>query len=353
MIHRIFVVLVLFVPIVSSGQDGKHAKNQGTPKFVDFEKGYFVDGGGNRIECNIKNEKWDQDPKKFHYIMPGGSTVLTGTLEGVKEFSVIGKVKYIRATVDIDVSDYRMMTLSISPFPEWSREQIFLEVLVEGKAMLYYCRRNYGNRFFYSMDTSSIRQLVYKKYYLKGKENVGTNKEFQNQLRKDLVCEGSAFPGVGSLGYYRGELTNLFMRFNECHGEVKAHYNSSYETTLFRLSIRPGISYSSLQIRNNGVPGDGPYEFPSRITMRFGVEAEINISAKKKTWTIIVEPTYRSYTAMSTVAPGADVNYQSVEIPIGLRFHFPSRTKLNFFVNGGVVVDIPFEFTHTFYHRRL
>jgi len=141
---------------------------------INLEKGYFINNQGVKTECLIKNNDWRNNPVKFEYKIKEEDKSNIKTVELIKEFSVVGKFKFIRVTVDIDRSSSYIEDLSDKRQPQFKSEVFFLKELVSGEASLYQYVDNGLIRYFYSTNNSNIKQLVYKEYvdkYNFSKEN--------------------------------------------------------------------------------------------------------------------------------------------------------------------------------------
>lgn len=154
-----------------------------------YEKGYFITNEGVRAECLIEDKDWEICPVEFSYkISPESDRqkVKTSTLQA---FGIFGSSKYISKVVQIDKSRPEISELSPTKNPVWQTEKLFLKVLIEGKASLYMYNEFNLIRFFYSVNDSTIQQLVHKSYQATN-ENlerfVGTNNNFRQQLYVDV-----------------------------------------------------------------------------------------------------------------------------------------------------------------------
>lgn len=154
---------------------------------INFEKGYFKDNEGEKTECFIKDNDWLKNPTAFKYKLSENGKIKDAGIDDVKEFSVPGSFKYIRVDVDMDTSSSDINKLSSYRTPLWKHEQLFLKVLVEGKASLFYYYDGEFERFFYSVNDTSIKQLVYKEF-LNANGQVVPNNSFIQQLFNHVNC---------------------------------------------------------------------------------------------------------------------------------------------------------------------
>lgn len=306
---------------------------------IIYEKGYFIDNNNQRRECLIKDQDWKNNPDVFIYKISGSDIPGTGNLNSVKEFGIYGVAKFIRKEVEIDLSRNEINNLTNKSDPDWTREVLFLKVLLEGKASLYYYE--YGNlfRFFYSVNGSPVKQLVYKAYikenYDQGLVNYGVayNNKFQQQLWTDMRYENLSMNSLKNLSYSRKELVKYFTKYNQSLGDTIVKYNNELRRESLNIKISPGINYSIVSVYNNIISTRDLY-FGNNYSLRLGIETEYILPYYKNKWGIIIEPTFQYYHSGSTNSATAQINYNSLEFPVGLRYYMFLNNNTKIFING-------------------
>ncbi|WP_053992397.1 porin family protein [Mangrovimonas sp. TPBH4] len=312
---------------------------------ISFEKGYFIDYSGNKIECLIKNTDWRYNPTEFKYKLVEESKVETGNINTVKEFGIYNKSKYLNATVKIDISSSDLSKLGYQKEPILKEKQLFLNVLIEGKANLYLFVDGAMRRYFFSTDINPLAQLIYKEY--KFEENkIKENNEFKQQLWNSLKCEAITMGQIKALNYHKDDLLNIFIDYNECNGTGYRTFKEKKKIS-FNLSLRPRLNISSLSV-NNLKSSFKDTEFDQSLNFGFGIEAEFVLPFNKRKWAIVLEPTYQYYKSDTKInASGVtygeittSVDYSSIEIPFGLRYYFFLSDNSKLFINGLAVFDL-------------
>jgi len=117
----------------------------------------------------------------------------------------------------------------------------------------------------------------------------------------------------------------------------------------FSLSFKIGINNSSLIINNNGF-GDSVVDYGNKSNLTVGFEAEMILPFNKNKWSVITEPRLLSYYgeeifASTGIAFGdltGEVNYQSIEVPIGIKHYFNLNKKSKLFIMAAYVFDFEF-----------
>lgn len=301
---------------------------------ITFERGYFIDNENNKTECLIRNADWAYNPVSFDYKLNETDEVRKADITTVKEFGNTGQNKYIRFHGRIDRSSTDIDKLSEIKAPEWSTEQLFLKVLVEGKASLYYYAESHIDRFFYSVG-DSIEQLVFKDY-LNSKTNIfsyGTNSQFRQQLFTHVNC-GVTEAVCQKLHYNIKELTRYFSNYNKCTGDAAVIFQDPDKRKLFRLKLIGGLDYTSISI-NSAISDFQDTDFDSEINPTAGVQFEFIFPFNKDKWSVIAESTWHTFKSEGTSNSGnTTINYGSIDLAIGLRHYFFVGSESRFFVNG-------------------
>ncbi len=316
---------------------------------ITYEKGYYIDNMNQKINCLIKNVDWKNNPTEFEYKLSENSEPKRANLESVKEFGINNISKYIRNTVDIDRSSEDLNKLSNYKKPIFKKEKLFLKVLVEGKSNLYQYVEGNLKRYFYNKDNSNVEQLIFKSYRV-ADGKVGKNNRFKQQLWNDLKCPSFKMGKIESLKYKKNELVKFFVEYNKCNNQEYVNFEEKRKKDLFNLTVRPRLNSSSLTIQNS-VSKSRNTDFGNKIGFGLGIEAEFILPFNKNKWTITVEPTYQSFksekkTNVNNVSGGiliADVDYSSVEIPVGLRYYFFLNNNSKIFIDASYIFDLSSE----------
>ena len=307
-----------------------------------FEKGYFINDLNEKIECLIKNIDWKNNPSDFEYKLIGSEAVQYGEIQFVKEFEINNTLKFVRATVQIDESN--LNNLDEDRNPRFVTKQVFLKVLIEGKASLFSYENKSSKKYFYKINDSEIEQLIYKKYKIDNR--ISENTQFKDQLNSQLVCTSIKWEELKSLGYTQKDLESIFIKYNECVNSSFKQFGNSKRPKSFHLSIRPGLGTQNLTIENSNAAVEN-VDFGNKLGFRIGLEAEFILPFNNNKWGILIEPTFQKYYSEknSRVGLSPDDNYvivadyKSVELPIGFRYYLFLNDKSKFFINLSYITD--------------
>jgi len=312
-----------------------------------FEKGYIINNAGNKVEGLIKNMDWSRSPSQIEFQQDTNTPAKSYGIETIKGFEIEGKAKYIKAEVDVDTSSDDINALNDDAKPLFVKQTVFLKTVVEGKYTLYRYANQNVERFFYQKEDKT-EPLVFKRYMVSG-SHIGKNNTYLKQLEDVSDC-GNTTAG-SAVEYRENDLKALFIKFNTCGNEEYKSFDEKSNKKLFHLSIRPGVNFSSLEIKNNSPHNVFNADYGSKTNFRIGVEAEFVLPFNNNKWAIIAEPTYQYFKAdqevFTTTILGekvsnkASVKYSSVEVPVGLRYYAFLNDKSKLFFNASAIFDIP------------
>ncbi|KOY88008.1 hypothetical protein AD998_01390 [bacterium 336/3] len=310
---------------------------------IKFEQGYFVKNDLDTIKCLIKNLDWKDNPKFFKYKFSDTSEVKTASIDSVMEFGIQETVKYKRFDVEIDRSSEQVNLLSLDKAPIFIKEKLFLKVLIESNANLYYYEDGNLRRFFYNVSHQPIKQLVYKSYRT-ANDLIATNESYKQQLWASFQCSLIDIEDIKKLNYSTQALISLFIKYNTCKSAQIHNYFQQRKGKLL-FDVKAGLRYSTLLIQND-VSGLF-FDFGSSLTGSIGFSGEIVLPFNKNKWSIIVEPSFQYFSSIiknsydqSFLRPiDISVNYKSIEVPVGLKHYFHLNKKSKLFINALYVLD--------------
>lgn len=331
---RIRLLSLFFVSVLSSNCLAQ----------IRFEKGYFINTSGETVSCLIKNVAWRNSPIQFQYKLTEEGQIQTAGLESVKEFGILGESKYIRFVGGIDRSSESLSDMSSDYEPSFNNEELFLKVVIEGKASLYEYRDGNLTRYFFGMQNSEISQLVYKSY-LTADNRALKNRQYKKQLQDELKCENISLNTISELEYDKNDLAKLFINYNTCANAEFTDFTKKGNKGGFKLSLKPGFQNASLSVQKTvpvfNSPRTSEYDFGSKQRVSFGVEAEYIFPFNKNKWSFFIEPTYLSPLKAEQEIDNevVKVTYSSLDIPVGIRHYFFLNNRSKIFASASYVVN--------------
>jgi hypothetical protein len=312
---------------------------------ISYEKGYYIDNSNNKIDCLIRNVDWKDNPTKFDYKLSDDTENKILDISNVKEFGIYNESKYLRFNVDIERSNPNFTsTLSENSQPLFNKEELFLKVLIQGKANLYTYSDDNLTKYFYNVDNSQVEQLIFIKYKT-SENNIQTNQYYKQQLWLNLKCNGILMNDYNRINFNKNDLVNFFIRYNECNQSKIVNYQEKQKREFFNLTLRPRLNNSAFKIETyNGSSNPLNVDFGNKQSFGFGIETEFILPFNKDKWSLLIEPTFQNfkgkeiYPALNTLIT-ATIDYKSVELPIGVRYYFFLNDKSKIFINGLFNID--------------
>jgi hypothetical protein len=299
---------------------------------IRFEKGYMIDNDNVKTICNIRNVDWDNNPSSFRYQLPGSNEVLEGRLPEIREFGIDGGNSYVRAFAKLDHRSTDVNRLSNGRNPEWKEELVFLKMLVEGEAKLLQYKQGDVSQFYYQKSDSLFTPLIFRRY-IDGNGQPATNFGFRQQLLNDLPCEGITQLQIERTNYREGDLIRFFDRYNTCRNPAAKTSVKQVNRRVFNVRITAGADMTMLSTRNFTFTGGGKRE-GSAVSARIGMEGEYFAPFHQNKWSLLAEPGFQYYKfPLSGAGFVLDVNFWTLELPVGVRHHFYLTDKTKIFVN--------------------
>lgn len=314
---------------------------------ITFEKGYYINNSGQKVDCLIKNIDWKNNPTEFEYRLSENDEQKKVGINSVKEFGIHNISKYSRHLVNIDRSSKVFAEMSNIKNPIYKQEQLFLRVLVEGTASLFRYEDGNLKRYFYKMDDSDVKPLIFK-IFKTSEGKVAENNAYKQQLWNDLKCQGISMKDIENLYYSKNELVNFFVKYNICKKSNFINFNNSTKKDWFNLSLKSQLNSSSLKIQNSN-SNERKADFGNQLAIRFGVEAEFILPYNNNKWAIIIEPTYQQFKSESEIFDiptptvpidtKVKVEYSSIEVPIGIRHYMFLNRYSKLFIDAFIIID--------------
>lgn len=305
-----------------------------------YEKGYFIDDQDVKTNCYIKNDEWFSNPSEFKYKLFEDDEIKKANISHVKEFSITNYSKYIRVSVNVDTSPDILRNLSNVKNPLWKNEQVFLKVIVEGKASLYVLSTENYKRFFYKIDNTDIKQLIFKEFFYNDQQT-SFNNTFRQQLFSEIACPHTSVNTVSNIKYKQKELEKYFHHYNSCLDTSFKIATPKNKKGEFNIRFSAGITYSSLSVSNNYV-SYADVDFRKKINPTLSIEMEYIPSFRNSQWGVIIGSFYQTYKSQKFNQVGdVMVDFKSLDLFFGIKryFHLNERTRLfaTCFINSLVV----------------
>ena len=318
---------------------------------INFEKGYFINNSDEKVNCLIRDMEWSSSPSDFTYKLSENGKTERATINSVKEFGIFNNSKFIRKTVAIDKSNEDFNYLTYNKNPTFQEEQLFLKVLIEGKASLYEYLEVGLQRYFYTIDDSNMEQLVFKSYKV-DRDLVAKNNMYKQQLHNDLKCSTFTTKKLEDLNYSGNDLSRFFIDYNKCNNEEYTDFRVSKKERPFKISLRPGFKSSSVSMHNL-LLASREADFGSKLGFTLGIELEYVLPFNKNKWALILEPTYQSFkseTENYNKEQIISIDYKSIELGLGARHYFFLGQDSKIFINASMILDFTnsyVQFTYT------
>lgn len=325
-----FIVLLVFSNIVFA-QRG-------------WQPGYFIDNDGVSTEGLILNQDWRSNPTSFSFKRNEDAQVQHLNISEVSEFGIFDFSRYVRATVDYDMTPPFSQNPTTTMEPIWERGTLFLRVLVQGEATLY-SYFHHRHLFFFSTSTTPIEQLVYKEYHALRRARVVTyeeyykvnyaeNLQFRQQLISNLQCFDDGFKRIGGIKYDERELVRLFIDYNKCLDSEMVSFSTLAELSRNKPRLRLLLGANSISPSvDPKATQQSPPNFPSKLNFTGGFEAEFFLPFGLNVWSVAAGLSFVSY---DQVVANDRAIFKGLVFPASLRRSFYVSDEFRFTVDLGI-----------------
>jgi len=300
---------------------------------IQFEKGYIITKDNKRVEGFIKNMNWKDNPTEISYKIKPSDKPIKADVTNIKEFALDHNFKYVSANVKVDLVNKPTVGTQNELDPVWTKANLFLKVILEGKATLYQYKIGKVERYFYSLSDSVINFLTYKQIHKAS--TLIKNNDFRQQLWDRLRLPKSTWEMMKTIDYNETELKEYFKVYNGSFPEPIVEAKGQPKKLYFNLKATPGVNFSSANLSVDEVGEEDPkLNFGSKAGLRFGLEAELIIPFNNYRWGILFEPTFQSYKSDAAFATKpTTISYNTIEFPIGLRYYIYVTDNSKVFFN--------------------
>lgn len=308
----------------------------------NFFEGYYIDNRNEKIKGYILNENFIKLPDYIEFKKNEKSVVEKISTKKIKAFEIDKKIKFIKKNVSLQQSSNKTNELTNYRNPDLKTENVFLKVLVEGKANLYMNNDQDKIKFFLQVDEDSIIPLIYKRYYIKNNQ-IAENNQYKQDLMFRVSCESLSDKDFNLTNYNQKGLSKLVQKYNTCKNANQFIYEKPKYFS-FNLGLRLGILNQKFEITNT-VRDEFSSDFGSSLNYRFGFELEFSIqSLKFKRWSIYIDPSFSTYQSSAMVNNGdqREITLNTLQVPFGIRYYInTSSSNHKFFVNAFLATNTP------------
>lgn len=338
----VFILLVVFLTVSQSYSQ------------ITFDKGYYINNRGTKIECLIKNYDWGSTPTKINFKLQEDSEVKTIGIDSVKEFGVDNYCRYVRADVKIDRSPTELRHLDSNKKPIWSEETLFLKELVYGKVGLWIYTESARSLFFYTIENSTPQQLVCKEYLLENQ--IVKNDNFKQQITSYIQNENTKSININSLRYDEKSLTKYFNTFNSKINLQPKNDSNKPIREVFNVKAFGALNYSTLQIAYPTFWYIENDNFGNKINWMGGLEMEYFLPSYRNSWSLLLVPTYEKIIFIKESSNTTRMlKKTSIEFPFGGRYTIYAKNQSEYFfdlyLNPPVCVNFGSEYDYNEYNK--
>lgn len=264
---------------------------------TNYQPGFIVTTNGDSIKGFINYRDWEQNPLTIQFRSKTDENIKEYGLSDLDAFGV-AKQLFEKKTILVDKGTRKLEKLTLKEDSSKTIRQVFLRVLVKGKASLYlYADNEYGEHFFMEKDTIPLTELIYR---VKLTENDVLQQElreelfrFRNQLRAPLFGTPNLAERLSDLKYEKKDLVNLFNDYNKLSGKIST-YNFGIEKIKLEWVVVGGLTYNFLKFKGTDVFTElNAAKIKSSVNYVIGAALNITLPRTNGAWATYHEISYK------------------------------------------------------------
>lgn len=311
-----------------------------------YVNGYVVKNSGDTLRGQIYFPGWDITPGKIQFRQANAAEEQFSASQ-LKMFSISGIDNYISGFVTLDaspVNDGSLLTVDSSIL---HTDSIFLRVVVNGSASLYYYRSGDQKQHFLIGKNNAINELIYHRYNVmqNGLQYVREDRKFIGQLTYYLSDCPEMKNSFDNLKYSESSLQPLFVTYANCKGSNNT-FIAKQNSISARVGVLAGASFSSVTFKGDGFEDIQDASFKTAIGPVFGVKLDFYLIPKNKNYSLYDDLEFQpvSFTGHSSSSVGNVIFFDNtfridadyLFLNTMFRYYF-SQSDWKPFINAGIV----------------
>ena len=306
-----------------------------------FRPGYIIGNDGRRVEVEIRERSWKNNPTTISYRSAKNQPLRTTVIADLAGFGLTDDLQhFVRAAVDIEQSSDALATLSTLTTPQFKTDTVWLRQFVDGEADLFYWVDGEFTRFFYRLGEGEILPLVYRRYR-DGRTGLRDDARYRATLATALSCSGDS-PNPKLVTYTNRSLLKYFIAYNDCRQIAQTLYTNPKGPSA-RVTIRVGVESRSPVYSTAFRVFSSAFVLDTELFPTIGFEIEQPLEFSNQRWSIFAGANYRRHRQNKDAGPKElQVDSRSIEVPLGARWTVFAFGHRSVYLSGAVMTDFPF-----------
>jgi hypothetical protein len=309
-----------------------------------YVNGYVVKNSGDTIRGQIYFSGWDLTPKQIQFKDANGAEQLFSAAQ-LKSFSITGVDNYLSKIIAVDISPIQDNDLLSVDTSILQIDTIFLRIIVNGPASLYYYHGQDQKEHFFIDKNNNAQELVYHRYKViqDGVQYNREDKKFIGQLIYYLSDCPEMRSGLSNLDYSESSLQPIFISYAQCKGS-NTSYIAQKNSSSAKLGVIAGASFSNELFSGDAYLHINNAAFNTSVSPSFGLKLDFYLIPKNKNFSFyndinyvnvsfVGHGSYNSSSFLFTQTYKVDISYLFLNSMI--RYYF-GQGDWKPFINGGI-----------------
>ena len=314
-----------------------------------FEKGYFIENNGNKVECFLDKKYQFYSPDIVKYKLLENDNIKEIGLNSIKELSIYNKVIYYKFNVELEVSGVGIEDLNNEKKLNTITKNVLLELVEDGKIKLFVYNFDYKSCFYLLKEGESVPELLDYKKYRSGEQFVAVseNNDYRNEIYNFVKDANISAAELENIEYEEDDLQKVIKRYNEFNNNSLSLNIKKSKSSKLNIKPRLSILNSSVEYQNLiNSSFNSKSKFDSKVGLGFGIDLELETISN---FSVFLSPIFSSYTNTSTqtiygVSSNdrvieTKVDYKFIRNLIGVRKYFELKNKKEIYLGANLIFD--------------
>jgi len=314
-----------------------------------FEKGYFIENNGNKVECFLDKKYQFYSPDIVKYKLLENDNIKEIGLNSIKELSIYNKVIYYKFNVELEVSGVGIEDLNNEKKLNTITKNVLLELVEDGKIKLFVYNFDYKSCFYLLKEPESVPELLDYKKYRSGEQFVAVseNNDYRNEIYNFVKDANISAAELENIEYEEDDLQKVIKRYNEFNNNSLSLNIKKSKSSKLNIKPRLSILNSSVEYQNLiNSSFNSKSKFDSKVGLGFGIDLELETISN---FSVFLSPIFSSYTNTSTqtiygVSSNdrvieTKVDYKFIRNLIGVRKYFELKNKKEIYLGANLIFD--------------
>ncbi|GAB3501710.1 hypothetical protein GCM10027341_28840 [Spirosoma knui] len=318
--------------------------------------GYIVINQNDTLRGQLFNRGTESTPTNFRFRPMSTATYQDYPVDAIKAvYLQPSDERFIRQTVRIDQTPYKVGKIQNGPDPMWGTETLLLRELVSDSVSLFHHHDKMArDHYWVKVADADLEELVLITYY-DAEDKIKT----QHRFRQQLFILAQACPSLQKqtpyLPFQLSAIQQFVLSLNGCQGN-RPHAKRSVATTSarkirFDWGIQAGATKTDIRFEPDLSTGYGPgvnsFPLTSSPQISGGLWGNLFLPTNRQQWSVYGVLSYQKYQAISNQR-NISSNATYIKLLTAFRWQQPGDLRWKGYIFLGITNGLAIQMSNTY-----